>query len=118
MHTVKLSFVENGYLLQVMNKVEIQKHSALIKYQHTIYSPSSEYIRLYVNLMPLDGFYQPCTDKQGQNLDHQNNNSYCLYQALVLLDPTRDSPQTTSQEDHTLSSKLIQLLRPDTALRI
>lgn len=41
-------------LLQVTNKVDIQKHSALINYQHTMYS--IHHSVLYVNLMPLDAF--------------------------------------------------------------
>lgn len=58
--------------------------------------------------MTLDALRQSYGDKQYQNLDPKYDGDNCSQQALVLLDPARDSPQATSQEDHALSSKFIQ----------
>ncbi|TNN29510.1 hypothetical protein EYF80_060343 [Liparis tanakae] len=41
-----------------------------------------------------------------------------MKQALMLLDPARHSPQTAAQEDHTLSTKLVQQLGSQTTLRV
>lgn len=68
--------------------------------------------------MPLDAFQQTCSDKQSQNLDAQYDDANRPYQAVVLLDPARDSPQTTAQEDHRLSGKLIEQLGSHTTLRV
>ena len=88
--------------------------------QHVI-NINTQYIHrlaLHVSFMPLDAFEQSCGNKQSQNLDPQHNNCDRSYQALVLLDPARDSPETAAQEDHALSGKLIQLLGSDATLRV
>lgn len=68
--------------------------------------------------MPLDAIQQSCSDKKTQNLNPQYDNANYPYQVLMLLNPPGDSPQTTTQEDDTLSRKLIQHLGSDPTLRV
>lgn len=67
-------------------------------------------------LTPLDAVQQPCGDKKSQKLNSEYDNADCSYQVLMLLNPARNSPQTTTQEDDALSSELIQQLSSDPTL--
>lgn len=69
-----------------------------------------------MNFMPADALHQSCCDDHSKNLSPNHNDSDCSDQALVTLDPTRDSTHATTQKDHTLSCELIQELGSYTTL--
>ena len=68
--------------------------------------------------MPLDDFQQSRCHKQSQNLDPEYDDANRPYQAVVLLDPAGNPPQTSAQEDHTLRGELIEQLGSHATLRV